>query len=49
MIDFIFSLQSPDKDSSGKYTFVGVLRKFFIVVDSVGDNIGISKFWNDKT
>ena len=33
----------------GSFTFVGMLRKYFVEQDDFGNNIGISKRWNDDT
>lgn len=43
------AIKYPALAYDGEPTFVSVLRKYFIEWNSFGDNIGISKRWNDTT
>ena len=39
----------PEETPDRKPTFFGVLRRYFVEWDDQGDNIGISKNWNEET
>lgn len=34
---------------NGEPTFAGILQKYFVEIDENGNNVGISRFWNDNT
>lgn len=44
-----FASDYPDLGYDRKYTFAGILRKYFEIIDPKGNNIGISRFWNGRT
>lgn len=37
------------KNREGKYTFVGMLRKYLRFTNELGENTGLSRYWNKKT
>ena len=39
----------PERAYDGEETFYGILQSYFTVVDATGQNIGISRRWNDTT
>lgn len=43
------AIEYPALGYDGEFTFAGMLRKYFIDWDEFGNNIGVSKRWNDDT